>query len=215
MSNSIILKDLSAALGLSVNAFEAAIGAKTSTISVAIRRQSRIKEETIEKILKTFPQVSKQWLLTGEGDMFLSQSEKENMAQSSTNAEQSDISQVIDREDIKALIKAAAAIADTAKTAAEAALTQARNNERLTMMVNAGYKQVPESEVNLIDANALHDELRTSFQVLKQYVISQAMLSRGIDLENALKEFDTIEHVFYNQIQKMDKQNIDTHQDSR
>jgi phage repressor protein C with HTH and peptisase S24 domain len=71
MPNSIILKDLIESLGMSISAFERAIGVGSSAISKAIARESGIKSDTIDKISKTFPNVSREWLETGEGDMFV------------------------------------------------------------------------------------------------------------------------------------------------
>lgn len=71
MYNNIEIKELIDALGLSILAFEKKIGVGQSTIQAAIRRQSGLKEDTIQKIIKTFPTVSRHWLMTGEGSMFV------------------------------------------------------------------------------------------------------------------------------------------------
>lgn len=70
MANSLILKSLIEKLGISINAFERAINVGNSAISKAITRESEIKDDTVEKILRTFPQVNRDWLETGEGEIF-------------------------------------------------------------------------------------------------------------------------------------------------
>lgn len=71
MRNASILKELIKGLELSISAFEKKINVGSSVISVAIRRDSKIKEDTIDKIVKTFPRVSRSWLETGEGEMLI------------------------------------------------------------------------------------------------------------------------------------------------
>lgn len=72
MANSIILKELIEKLGVSVSQFERDINVGSSAINKAIERNSRIKSDTIAKIISTYPQVNEKWLETGEGDMFTS-----------------------------------------------------------------------------------------------------------------------------------------------
>lgn len=70
MANSLILKQLIDELGITVNAFEKALGVGASAINKAIGRDSAIKKDTIDKIVKTYPKVRREWLITGEGEMF-------------------------------------------------------------------------------------------------------------------------------------------------
>ncbi len=67
MAKAIILNELITELGLNVSSFEREIKVGASTISKAISRKSEIKLDVVEKILDAFPEVSKKWLLTGEG----------------------------------------------------------------------------------------------------------------------------------------------------
>lgn len=83
MNSSASLKGLINALNLSVYAFERKIGVGGSAISKAIERDTAIKEETIQKILRTFPNVSRHWLMVGEGEMFVT-SQKSNNANADT-----------------------------------------------------------------------------------------------------------------------------------
>ncbi len=71
MSNSFYIKQLIEELGLSVNAFEQSIGIGPSTIAKAIRNEKSIKGDSIDKILKKYPNVNPIWLETGRGEMFL------------------------------------------------------------------------------------------------------------------------------------------------
>lgn len=70
MAKTAILKDLIDKLGLSINAFERAIDVGQGAIVKAIKRDADLSQLTIEKILRKFPNVSKEWLLTAEGDIF-------------------------------------------------------------------------------------------------------------------------------------------------
>lgn len=64
-------KELIAALEFpSVRQFEMEIGVKESTISQAINRNSTVSRNIADKITTRFPQVNRDWLLTGQGDMF-------------------------------------------------------------------------------------------------------------------------------------------------
>lgn len=71
MAKAAILKDLIKELDTNVYQFEAEIGVKRGRVSAAIERDSDTKVELVEKIVKRYPQVSKDWLMTGKGDMFL------------------------------------------------------------------------------------------------------------------------------------------------
>ncbi len=55
--------------GLSISAFEKKVGLSNNSIQTAIKRNSNLKDETLNSILKTFPETNPTWLLTGEGSM--------------------------------------------------------------------------------------------------------------------------------------------------
>lgn len=52
---------------LSVSHFERQINAANGTISTALRKESSLKDETLNKILEVFPEIGAEWLLTGRG----------------------------------------------------------------------------------------------------------------------------------------------------
>lgn len=55
--------------GLSISAFEKKTGLSNNSIQTAIKRNSNLKDETLNTILKKFPQIDPTWLLTGQGSM--------------------------------------------------------------------------------------------------------------------------------------------------
>lgn len=57
-------------LGVSVLVFEKKIGVKPSLIAKAIQRNSKLKDDTIDKIISAYPSVNRKWIETGEGDIF-------------------------------------------------------------------------------------------------------------------------------------------------
>lgn len=71
MANAVILKELISELGLSIAKFERKIEVTATSITKAIERNSGIKDYTIDKITKAYPQVNRNWLETGKGGMFL------------------------------------------------------------------------------------------------------------------------------------------------
>ncbi len=71
MPNALILKDLILKLGISTSEFERRIGVGSSTVHRAITRNSQIKTDVMDKIVKAFPQVNRNWLESGEGEMML------------------------------------------------------------------------------------------------------------------------------------------------
>lgn len=72
MASSLILKELIDILDTNPYAFEDAVRVGVGTFSKAIKRESELKVDKIDKILKKFPNVSRDWLLTGQGDIFAS-----------------------------------------------------------------------------------------------------------------------------------------------
>ncbi|NCX93137.1 MAG: hypothetical protein EBX40_00460 [Gammaproteobacteria bacterium] len=69
MAKALILKQLLDLKRYSVNSFEQAIGVGTGTVRKAIERNAEISIALSEKIRNKFPDVRKEWLLTGEGEM--------------------------------------------------------------------------------------------------------------------------------------------------
>lgn len=65
------LKQVIEELGTSVMRFEKEVGAGTSSLSAVIRRNSAISDEVVAKITTRYPFISKKFLETGEGEVFL------------------------------------------------------------------------------------------------------------------------------------------------
>lgn len=81
-------KELIAALEFpSVRQFELEIGVKESTISQAINRHSSVSRNVADKILTRFPHVNRDWLLTGQGEMFTTDTINEPPAEYGAPAE--------------------------------------------------------------------------------------------------------------------------------
>ncbi|TDD77083.1 hypothetical protein [Flavobacterium caseinilyticum] len=55
--------------GISISAFEQETGMSNNSIQTAIKRQSNLKDSTINSILDTYKDISPIWLLRGEGEM--------------------------------------------------------------------------------------------------------------------------------------------------
>ena len=62
--------------GLSVRQFESLIGSSDGKIAKFIASNSSLKSDTLIKVMEIFPHLSINWLLTGEGEMLLSSSDK-------------------------------------------------------------------------------------------------------------------------------------------
>lgn len=65
------IKDLIDAKGLSVNSFAKTIGIAQTTLNTYFKLNRYPAYETLHAILHTFPDVSAEWLMRGEGDMFV------------------------------------------------------------------------------------------------------------------------------------------------
>lgn len=52
-----------------ISAFEKAVGMSNNSIQTAIKRNSNLKDDTLNNILNAYPQYSAIWLLTGKGEM--------------------------------------------------------------------------------------------------------------------------------------------------
>ncbi len=75
MAKALLINQLIEHLGLTVHGFEQAIGVSHGRIRKAIERNSDITPGMIDTIVSTFPNISKTWLLTGEGAMLANPSE--------------------------------------------------------------------------------------------------------------------------------------------
>ncbi len=73
MAKSVILNELISSLDLKPYSFEQAIGVGIGTITKAIARNSDISIKTVEAIKAKFPNVNREWLLTGQPPMLLKQ----------------------------------------------------------------------------------------------------------------------------------------------
>ena len=68
------IKDIIKLSGLSDRAFALKCGINQPTLDKQLKRLRSVSADTIIAICKTFPEISRDWLLLGEGDMFKSQS---------------------------------------------------------------------------------------------------------------------------------------------
>ncbi len=71
MAKPVILKDLMYKLGVKAYRFESEIKASNGAVSKILDSDKDISHNLIEKILKRYPDVSREWLETGEGEMFV------------------------------------------------------------------------------------------------------------------------------------------------
>ena len=60
---------------LSIGKFEEAAGINHNVIQNAIQRNSHMSDDTLAKIMTTFPELSIKWILTGKGEMLLTTKE--------------------------------------------------------------------------------------------------------------------------------------------
>lgn len=65
------IKELIEAKGCSVNSFAKKIGIGQTTLNTYLKLDRFPAYETLHAILHTFPDVSAEWLMRGEGDMFI------------------------------------------------------------------------------------------------------------------------------------------------
>lgn len=66
--------------GLSIRAFEQSIGASNGSVATAIKKGTDISTHTLAKIIDTYPEISADWLLCGEGFMFKKSTYAEGLA---------------------------------------------------------------------------------------------------------------------------------------
>lgn len=57
---------------ISIARFETAIGMSNNSFRKSLANNGSIGSDKLENILKTFPEISSEWLLTGQGDMLKS-----------------------------------------------------------------------------------------------------------------------------------------------
>lgn len=60
--------------GLSIAAFERSIGASSASMAKALKTGKYIGSDKLENILRCYPRLSPVWLMTGEGEMYKSES---------------------------------------------------------------------------------------------------------------------------------------------
>lgn len=59
--------------GISVSAFERSIGMSNASFGKSLKSGGAIGSDKLENILKTYPDISPTWLMTGVGDMLITQ----------------------------------------------------------------------------------------------------------------------------------------------
>ena len=72
---------------MSVRQFEAKIGSSDGKIAKFLTSNSSLKSDTLNMIMENFPQLSIEWLLTGEGDMLKQHTPQEEQTKSRERAE--------------------------------------------------------------------------------------------------------------------------------
>lgn len=73
------IQDIASNEGITIGALERCIGASKGVLSRAINNGTDIQSKWITILVENYPQYSPAWLLTGEGNMLRSESEKENI----------------------------------------------------------------------------------------------------------------------------------------
>lgn len=63
---------------LSVREFERIIGVSEGVINKTLQRNTGLKAETIQKIVEKFPQISLNWIVLGQGEMFNNSANHDN-----------------------------------------------------------------------------------------------------------------------------------------
>lgn len=72
------VKEIIRYYGLSISGFEKKTQMSNNSIQIAIKRTASLKDDTLNNILRAFPDISPEWLLTGKTTMF----RKDNLYQS-------------------------------------------------------------------------------------------------------------------------------------
>lgn len=70
MAKALIINRLLEELGIKISVLERELGLSNGTLQKAIDRQSDISTRVFEKIVEKYPDVNKDWLLTGNGEPF-------------------------------------------------------------------------------------------------------------------------------------------------
>lgn len=60
-----------------ISSFEKQCDLSNNSIGAALRRNTSLKDDTLNKILRTYPQINPIWLLTGNGDMLINNNKPE------------------------------------------------------------------------------------------------------------------------------------------
>lgn len=63
------IKQFADSQGISNRALERTMGVSEGTMSKAFRKNTEIRTDNIESIVESYPQLSAEWLLRGEGEM--------------------------------------------------------------------------------------------------------------------------------------------------
>lgn len=79
------VKDIIEYYKLNISNFEKEVGLSNNSIQTAIKRESNLKDETLNTILNRFDDISAEWLLTGNGEMLKSDSDNYKIITSSTD----------------------------------------------------------------------------------------------------------------------------------
>lgn len=94
---------------LSMNAFDIQLGLGNNYIGSMIRRQGNIGSDVVEKIVRHFPEISPEWFVTGEGDMFRDKNENNTLNDPETGYYQDQFEkallQYLDKPKIKEKLK--------------------------------------------------------------------------------------------------------------
>lgn len=72
------VKEIIKFYNLSISAFEKRTQMSNNSIQTAIKRVANLKDDTLNNILKAFPDISAEWLLTGKGTMFRKETPYQN-----------------------------------------------------------------------------------------------------------------------------------------
>ena len=73
--------------GISVSAFERSIGMSNASFGKSLKNGGAIGSDKLENILKTYPDISPSWLMTGVGEMLISEESINNPKQPQGNDE--------------------------------------------------------------------------------------------------------------------------------
>ena len=101
--------------GLTVSSFEKSTGMSNGSFSSQLKNNKTIGVDKLENILRTYPELNPEWLLTGKGSMLLTSIEKENtISQTSIRAqeEKEENRSMSDSEKIDTLIRANKTLSD-------------------------------------------------------------------------------------------------------